>query len=122
MVRLIVSDWQKATPSEPALQELAAVRGIGVRFMVIPEWSGGRIPYARTVHCKFVVADGTRLWLGSSNGERSYFHASRNTGMAVRSPRMGRLVRAFFLRSWESSYAEPVVPGRRSAPREHGGE
>jgi phosphatidylserine/phosphatidylglycerophosphate/cardiolipin synthase-like enzyme len=119
-VRLLVSDWQKGTPAEKSLKELAAVPNIEVRFSVIPEWSGGYIPYARVEHCKLILVDGERFWLGTSNGEKSYFHASRNLGLIVANAPLAERLRRVFYKSWDGEYAEKVDPAKAYAPRRHG--
>ncbi|MCX6559634.1 MAG: phospholipase D-like domain-containing protein [Candidatus Aminicenantes bacterium] len=121
-VRLLVADWQKGTPAERALKDLAAVPNIEVRFSVIPEWSGGYIPYARVEHCKFVLVDGGKFWLGTSNGEKSYFHDSRNLGLIVDSAPMAQRLRRVFYKSWDGGTAEAVDPARTYSPRRHGEE
>jgi phosphatidylserine/phosphatidylglycerophosphate/cardiolipin synthase-like enzyme len=119
-VRLIVADWEKGTPAEKSLADLASVPNISVRFSVIPDWSGGYIPFGRVEHCKYVTADGTRFWLGSANCERNYFHASRNVGVACEHPALTRTLERIFTRSWDGPYLEPVEPGKKYAPRKHG--
>lgn len=119
-VRLFVSDWAKDHPEVDHLKSLALVPNIEVRFSVFPEWSGGYIPFARVDHCKFIVADSLAFWLGTSNGEKSYFHTSRNLGIIVRSPAMAARLRQLFLKGWESEYAEPVRAEKEYEPRRHG--
>lgn len=121
-VRLLVSDWQKSSRAEAALKELAALENIEVKFSVIPEWSGGYIPYARVEHCKYILVDEAAFWLGTSNGEKSYLHTSRNAGLVIRNAAMAERLREIFYKSWDSSYTEEVVPSRFYAPREHTGE
>ena len=121
-VRLLVSDWQKGSRAEASLRELAALENIAVHFSVIPEWSDGYISYARVEHCKFMVVDEKAFWLGTSNGEKSYFHTSRNAGVVIRSDRLAARLRQIFYKSWESEYVEAVDPERSYAPREHAGE
>lgn len=121
-VKMIVSDWAKATPAEADLKALAALPRVEIRFSAIPEWSGGYIPYARVEHCKFVLVDGGRFWLGTSNAGESYFRTSRNLGAVVESDALGAHLRSWFHRSWDGPYVESVVPGRTYRFREHGGE
>jgi phosphatidylserine/phosphatidylglycerophosphate/cardiolipin synthase-like enzyme len=121
-VRLLVSDWAKASRSEPALKNLASSVGVEVRFRVIPEWSGGYISYARVEHCKYIVVDGERFWLGTSNAEKSYFHTSRNVGIAIRNPNLGAKLRGFFLKGWEDPLSEPVRPDGVYNARRHDGD
>jgi phosphatidylserine/phosphatidylglycerophosphate/cardiolipin synthase-like enzyme len=121
-VKMIVADWEKATTAEPYLRELSAVPNIEVRFSVIPEWSGGYVAFARVEHCKYIVADGRRFWLGSSNCEKNYFYGSRNVGLIGESPALAGQLRQIFRKSWDSPYLEPIGPAGTSTPREHGGE
>jgi len=50
----------------------------------IPEAKEGHIPFARTIHSKYLVVDGTQLALGTSNWEESYFMESRNVELIFR--------------------------------------
>ncbi|MCU0412283.1 MAG: phospholipase D-like domain-containing protein, partial [Bacteroidetes bacterium] len=99
-VRMIVSDWGKGGRSEATLKQLSQIPNIEIRYVVIPEWSGGYISFARVVHCKFILVDQKAFWLGSSNGERSYFYTSRNVGVIVRNQRMAERLRRFFDKGW----------------------
>ncbi len=121
-VRMIVADWEKGTPAERCLRDLSAVENVGVRFSVIPDWSGGYIPYARVEHCKYIVADGERFWLGTSNCEKSYFHTSRNIGVVCTHSGLAQQLARIFDKSWTGPYVEPISPGGTSTPRRHGGE
>ncbi len=121
-VRLLVSDWEKATPAEKPLKELAQVPNIEVKFSVIPEWSGGYISFARVEHCKFIVVDGVSFWLGTSNAEKSYFYTSRNLGVIAKSKTLGALLRRVFTASWDGPYVELVKPDVKYEKRKHDGE
>jgi phosphatidylserine/phosphatidylglycerophosphate/cardiolipin synthase-like enzyme len=121
-VRMIVSDWQKGTTAESHLKDLTRVANVSVKFSSIPEWSGRYIPYARVEHCKLIVADGSMFWLGTSNGEGSYFHLSRNLGMIVENRRMAEKLEKFFMRSWEGSHVEAIDFETEYLPRRRGGE
>lgn len=121
-VKMVVADWEKATPAEQSLKGLSALPNIEVRFSVIPEWSGGYVAYARVEHCKFVLADGGRFWLGTSNAEKSYFHTSRNLGVVGESKALGGDLRRFFLRGWNGPYVETVTKDGIYEARRHGGE
>jgi len=112
VVRLLVADWSKRKPAIDDLKDLAREDGIDVRLVTIPAASGGFIPYARVIHAKYVTIDGRRLWLGTSNWERGYFHASRNVGILVESARHARSLDVSFDALWHSAHADPVEPGR----------
>ena len=117
---MIVADWEKGGSSEAALKSLSRERNIEVAFSAIPAWEGGYIPFARVEHCKYLVADGERFWLGTSNCEKGYFYGSRNMGLVVTSRTMAKRLVQIFAKSWESPYRESIVDGRVYAPRQHG--
>ena len=119
-VRMIVADWEKGTPAVPALKDLASLPNIEVAFTAIPDWSGGYIPFARVEHCKYMVADGLRFWLGTSNCENNYFYASRYLGIVGASSNLAGALSRIFLKSWTSPYQEVITQAGEYAPREHG--
>jgi len=121
-VKMIVSDWEKDHPAVDHLKSLACVPNIEVKFSSIPDWSGGYIPFARVEHCKFIVADESAFWLGTSNAEKSYFYTSRNVGMIVKNKKLAETVKNVFLKSWNSTYTELINPGKEYEPRKHNGE
>lgn len=110
-VRLIVSDWEKGSPEMAALQALDSLPQIEVKLSTVPEWSGGYIPFARVEHCKYAVADGARLWVGTSNWEPSYFFGSRNLAVTIANRRLAGQASVSFEASWSSPTAEPIRPG-----------
>jgi phosphatidylserine/phosphatidylglycerophosphate/cardiolipin synthase-like enzyme len=119
-VRMIVSDWEKGTPAVGALKDLSAIPNVEVAFTSIPEWSGAYIPFARVEHCKYIVADNAKFWLGTSNCEKSYFYSSRNLGVVCTSGRLAGTLSRIFLKSWNSPYRELITKQGEYPPREHG--
>jgi phosphatidylserine/phosphatidylglycerophosphate/cardiolipin synthase-like enzyme len=119
-VRMTVSDWQKGSPAVAALKELADVPNIEVAFTTIPEWSGGYISFARVEHCKYIVADESKFWLGTSNCEKSYFYGSRNLGVVCTSSNLAGTLARIFQKSWSSPYKELITQNGEYSPREHG--
>jgi phosphatidylserine/phosphatidylglycerophosphate/cardiolipin synthase-like enzyme len=115
-VELLLADWSKREGQIEGLQSLQALPGITVKLVTLPQWSGGFIPYARVVHAKYLVADGRRAWLGTSNFSRDYFHASRNVGFLIDGPALAGRLDAFFDDLWRSSYAVEVDPGAKYEP------
>lgn len=116
-IQLLVADWGKRKGVIEGLQSLTCLEGIEVRFVVIPEWSGGYLPFARVAHAKLMVVDGSVAWIGSSNWERSYFTTSRNAGLLLEGDAVAQRLAAWFDQGWGSEYAEPVVPGKAYKPR-----
>jgi phosphatidylserine/phosphatidylglycerophosphate/cardiolipin synthase-like enzyme len=119
-VKMIVADWSKERFTVEELKKLSQVPNIEIKFSVIPEWSGGYIPFARVEHCKYIVADKGRFWLGTSNGEKGYFYNLRNLGMIVKNMKLTSILRNVFLKSWDGNYTEPVKNDVEYTPRRHG--
>lgn len=118
-VKLLVSDWEIGGHGEPDLRALAAAPNVEVRISQVPDWSRGYIPFARVEHCKYMVADSTWLWLGTSNWEPSYFLSTRNVAVTVEHPPLARRARGVFETSWNAPSAVPLVPGKVLPRRTH---
>ncbi len=117
-VQMLLSHWSQRPGKIEGLQSLQAIPGITVKLMTIPEWSGGFIPFARVVHAKYLVVDGRKSWIGTSNWEHDYFFASRNVGLLIEGESIATRLDRFFLSGWTSEYAEIVDPCRKyTAPR-----
>jgi len=95
------------------------VPNIQVRISSVPDWSVGYIPFARVEHCKFMVADGEWLWLGTSNWDPSYFYSSRNIAITVYHRPLARRVRAIFETSWLAPSAMTLGPDTKLERRAH---
>jgi phosphatidylserine/phosphatidylglycerophosphate/cardiolipin synthase-like enzyme len=109
-VQLLVSDWEKRKGTVESVQSLARVPGISVRFIDIPRWSGGFVPFARVAHAKYMVVDGARAWVGTSNWEGDYFTKTRNVGIVVEGEAFAKLLQRVFHDGFEGQYAEKVDP------------
>jgi phosphatidylserine/phosphatidylglycerophosphate/cardiolipin synthase-like enzyme len=117
-VQMILANWSQREGTIEGLQSLQAVPNVDVRLTTIPQWSGGFIPFARVTHAKYLVVDGRRAWLGTSNWERDYFFQSRNLGLVIDSARVGAQLDRFFETTWGSPYAADVDPcAKYQAPR-----
>jgi phosphatidylserine/phosphatidylglycerophosphate/cardiolipin synthase-like enzyme len=104
-VRLLVSHWNVREAKDAAgLARLAGLRGVEVRVIEIPKWSGGEIEFARVSHAKYMVVDGARAWIGTSNWEGDYFEKSRNVSVfTTRAAAAADLARVFE-DGWTSPY------------------
>ncbi len=109
-VELLLADWSKRPGSIEALKSLEVLPNVDVKLVTVPAWSGGFVPFARVVHAKYLVVDGERVWIGTSNWERDYFYGSRNVGLIVEQPAFGARLDRFFLDLWTSELAVPVDP------------
>ncbi len=109
-VRLLVSDWVLGGRALPHLKALALIPNLEVRVASIPEAKEGHIPYARTIHSKYLVVDGAHLALGTSNWEESYFAESRNIELIFRDSPLAAQASGIFDRLWNSRYAFALDP------------
>ena len=109
-VRILLSNWAKRAYMLPHIRSLAVLDHVEVRFTNIPEWSSGFVPYARVEHPKYLVADGDRAWLGTSNGSKGYFTNSRNLSFFFEGASIAGDLAAWFDNSWNGEYAETVDP------------
>ena len=119
-IKLIVSDWEKSPRQVTELKRLAEIPNIEVKFSAIPDLPSRYIAFARVEHCKYIVADSSRCWVGSSNAEKSYFYNTRNVGVLIRSRTMAGLLRRIFMKDWNGPYTELIGPEGEYKLREHG--
>ncbi len=110
-VHLLVSDWGIKPPLLTPLEALSTVPHLKIKVSHIPPWSGGEIPFARVGHSKYLVVDGQRGWLGTSNWEYSYFMTSRDMGLAFEGKSLASRLQAFFERDWNGPYVRHL-PGK----------
>lgn len=109
-VRLLVSDWVLGGRALPHLKSLVLIPNLEVKVVSIPEAKEGHIPYARTIHSKYLVVDGAQLALGTSNWEESYFMESRNIELLFRESPLAAQAAQIFDRLWNSPYAFALDP------------
>ncbi len=111
-VSVLVAHWSKSSHSAKELSTLQQVPGLTVKFVTIPQHPDGFIPFARVIHSKYMVVDGERVWLGTSNWSKGYFHTSRNVGVLVRGASFAAALEAVFGGLWRGPYAETLVVGK----------
>ncbi|MFN8587462.1 MAG: phospholipase D-like domain-containing protein [Candidatus Eisenbacteria bacterium] len=119
-VKLLVSDWALGGANEPVLRELSTHPNIEVRISRVPFEGDKYIPFARVEHCKYMVADGDWLWVGTSNWEPSYFMGTRNVGLTVHDRVLAGQARTVFETSWTAPSALKFSKDAKLEPREHG--
>ncbi|HPD25181.1 MAG TPA: phospholipase D-like domain-containing protein, partial [Candidatus Marinimicrobia bacterium] len=83
-------------------------------------YSGGYIPFARVEHCKYMVADESLCWIGTSNWARNYFYDSRNVGLKIENATVANTFQNIFIKSWDSPYVWQLIPGRDYLEKFHG--
>ncbi len=113
-VRILLSEWASKPGSDArrAAEDLAGLPNVEVRFIVIPPFSGGDIPFARVAHAKYLVVDSeasaARAWVGTSNWEGDYFTKSRNVGVIAEGGALPLRLRKYFDENWTSAYVHPL--------------
>jgi phosphatidylserine/phosphatidylglycerophosphate/cardiolipin synthase-like enzyme len=110
-VHLLVSDWGIKPPLLAPLEALSTVPHLEIKVSHIPPWSGGDVPFARVGHSKYLVVDGQRGWLGTSNWEYSYFMTSRDMGLVFEGKSLAGRLQQFFERDWDGPYVRHL-PGK----------
>lgn len=119
-VRLIVTDWSVGHPAIDYLKSMSILPNIDVKISSIPLAPEGFIPYARVEHCKYMVVDDDKAWIGSSNWTKDYFYSSRNVGAVVKGKKMNQDLHRIFQKSWDSPYTEFVdINKSYSVPKKH---
>jgi phosphatidylserine/phosphatidylglycerophosphate/cardiolipin synthase-like enzyme len=109
-VQLMVSDWVLGGRGLPHLKALTLIPNLEVKVVAIPEAKEGHIPFARTIHSKYLVVDEAHLALGTSNWEESYFLDSRNIELLFRDSPLATQAAQIFDRLWNSPYAFALDP------------
>jgi phosphatidylserine/phosphatidylglycerophosphate/cardiolipin synthase-like enzyme len=116
-VKLIVSDWSIGEYAIKDLIRLAGINNIEVKYSLIPEWSGGHLPFARVEHCKYAAADNNVCWIGTANAEKSYFRNTRNVGVVIDNTKLTSEVKDIFMKGWNGPYTYYITPGGKYTPR-----
>ncbi|WLT33226.1 phospholipase D-like domain-containing protein [Geothrix sp. PMB-07] len=111
-VRLMVSDWVLGSRALPHLKALRLIPNLEVKVVSVPEAKEGHIPFARTIHSKYLVVDDTHLALGTSNWEESYFSGSRNVELIFRDSPLAAQATRIHDRLWDSRYAFVLDPAK----------
>lgn len=117
-VKLLVSHWNTDEQSVPHLKSLSLVPGIEVRVITVPEAKQGPIPFSRTAHSKYMVADGKTAWIGTSNWAGGYLDSSRNLEVVVKDEALAARAAKMHAHLWGSPYTAPLeVQKTYSKPR-----
>ena len=102
-IRMLLGHWVEEKDRIDHLLSLNTLKNVEIRACRIPLAKEGEIEFARVHHSKYLVCDGKRAWLGTSNWAKGYFHSSRNYGLVFwEGPIPQRLERLFDF-DWERS-------------------
>lgn len=115
-VKIILPDWAIRKSAIKDIQDLSTARNIEIKFITIPQYSGGFIPYARVDHCKYLVSDDSVSVISTSNWEWSYFNASRNATLVITNSKVNQQLTGLFRGVWKSPYVKLVDPYEQYEP------
>ena len=99
----VVMDESKFKADEKALANLRA-KGVNLRLVRFPTFSGGEIPYARVLHSKFLIVDRKRAWVGTDNWSKNYFYNSRGVGLILNDDAIIRPLQMVFEKLWKVAH------------------
>jgi phosphatidylserine/phosphatidylglycerophosphate/cardiolipin synthase-like enzyme len=106
-VQLLV-DVSALKSGKADLQALAKVSNVEVRTVTIPQWSGGKIDFARLIHAKYMTIDTGTSWVGSENWSESYFEKTRDVGLVINSSAANAQLNQIFSQIWQSAYTSKL--------------
>lgn len=112
-VHVLLGHWSASKPERlQPLQAMAARHAkLHVKLLHIAAIRQPPIPYARVLHAKTGTFDGKRAWIGTSNGSKGYFHASRNASVFVDGAALAGPLARWQTSLWERPEARDVGSG-----------
>ena len=115
-VELIFADWSMGGKSDEDIKALSQAKNVSVKISSLPPDSGGFIPFARVEHCKYLVFDGEKAMLSTSNWSPDYFMGTRGAALIVEGAAGAAALEDIFERSWNGPYVSPVDPNMDYKP------
>ncbi|MFA6435448.1 MAG: phospholipase D-like domain-containing protein [Elusimicrobiales bacterium] len=119
-VELIFADWSMGGKSDKDIKALARAENVSVKISSLAPHSSGPIPFARVEHCKYLVFDGERAMLSTSNWAPDYFTDTRGAALIVEGAAGASVLEDIFARSWNGPYVGPVDPALEYKPVKKG--
>jgi phosphatidylserine/phosphatidylglycerophosphate/cardiolipin synthase-like enzyme len=107
-VKILASHWSMVQPNVDYLKSISVLPNVEVKFLTIPRLKDKYMPFSRVQHCKYLMIDKEKSWLGSSNWEPDYFLRSRNVSILMEGYAATARLRQMFLNSWTSEYAQYI--------------
>ncbi|MEI7481015.1 MAG: phospholipase D-like domain-containing protein [Elusimicrobiota bacterium] len=119
-VELIFADWSMGGKSDADIKSLSQAKNVSVKISSFPPYSGGFIPFARVDHSKYLVFDGEKAMLSTSNWSPDYFTDTRGAALIVEGAAGASVLEDIFQRSWTGPYVSPVDPNLDYKPVKKG--
>lgn len=111
-VQLLVSHWNTAKSEVQPIKDLSLAKNVEVRICFMPDLPTGHIDYARVIHTKHMVVDGSTYWVGTSNWSRGYFYDTRDIEIVMNRPDLAAVGNRIFETVWNANYTQPIDPKR----------
>jgi len=115
-VELIFADWAMGGKDEKDIKALSQAKNVSVKISSFPQNSKGFIPFSRVDHSKYLVFDGNKGLLSTSNWAPDYFLNIRGAALIVEGEAGVAPLEDIFERSWAGPYVAPVDPGKDYKP------
>ncbi len=115
-VELMFADWSMGGKSDKDIKALSRAKNISVKISTLPLPSRGFVPFSRVDHCKYLVFDGNKAMLSTSNWAADYFLETRGAALIVEGAAGASTLEDIFQRSWTGPYAAPVDPAKDYQP------
>lgn len=119
-VELIFADWSMGGKDEKDIKVLSQAKNVSVKISVFPQHSRGFIPFSRVDHSKYLVFDGHKALLSTSNWAPDYFFNTRGAALIIEGSAGAAPLEDIFERSWTGPYVSPVEPGKNYEPVKKG--
>ncbi len=115
-VELIFADWCMGGKDEQGIKALSRARNVSVKISSFPRNSKGFIPFSRVDHTKYLVVDGKKALLSTSNWAPGYFSDTRGAARIIEGSGGAAPLEDVFGRSWTGPYVSPVEPDKKYEP------
>jgi len=115
-VELIFSDWAMGGRDEKDIKSLSQAVNVSVKIASFPVNSNGFVPFSRVDHSKYIVVDGEKALLSTSNWSPDYFTDTRGAALIVEGAAGAAPLEDIFARSWNGPYVTPVDPAKKYPP------
>ena len=115
-VELMFADWSMGGKSDKEIKALSRAKNVSVKISTLPQLSRGFVPFARVDHSKYLVFDGKKAMLSTSNWAADYFLETRGAALIIEGTAGASVLEDIFQRSWTGPYAAPVDPAKDYQP------
>jgi len=66
-VKMILANWVGRKPMIYFVKSLSLLPHLSIKISTLPPYQGKFIPFSRVEHCKYMVVDNNKTWIGTGN-------------------------------------------------------